>query len=94
MLPVLTDGDSVLVRRGRRVRAGDVVVGRFRERPELLVVKRALEEVDGGWLLVSDNPAVEGHGLTRGVADVEGVVRWRYRPWPPAPVERQVPPGS
>ena len=87
MLPVLRDGDSVLVRRRGRVREGDVVVARFRALPEQLVVKRAVAKADGGWQLESDNPAVEGHGVTRGVGDVEGVVVWRYRPWPPARVE-------
>lgn len=87
MLPVLRDGDSVLVRRRGRVRAGDVVVARFRELPDQLVVKRAVAKADGGWQLESDNPAVEGHGVTRGVGDVEGVVVWRYRPWPPARIE-------
>ena len=86
MLPTLADGDSVVVRRGAAVRPGSVVVGRFRELPGTLVVKRAVEEADGGWLLESDNPAVEGHGVTRGVGDVVGVVTWRYRPWPPSRV--------
>lgn len=87
MLPVLAEGDSILVRRRGRVRSGDVVMARFRELPEVLVVKRAVEAVDGGWRLESENPAVEGHGVTTGVGDVEGVVEWRYRPWPPRRVE-------
>ena len=83
MLPTLTDGDCLWVRPGARVRPGSVVVARLRERPSLLVVKRAVEPVDGGWLLAPDNPAVVGHGLTGGVGDVEAVVLLRYRPWPP-----------
>jgi phage repressor protein C with HTH and peptisase S24 domain len=83
MLPTLREGDCLLVRRGARMRPGDVVVARFRERPSLLVVKRAVEERDGGWLLASDNPAVEGHGLTSGVGDVEAKVVLRYWPFPP-----------
>lgn len=82
MLPTLRDGDCLLVRRGGRVRPGDIVVARFRERPELLVVKRAVEPADGGWLLESENPAVEGHGLTRGIGDVEARVLLRYWPLP------------
>ena len=82
MLPTLRDGDCLLIRSARRVRAGDVVVARFRERPGLLVVKRAVEPRDGGWLLASDNPAVEGHGLTGGVGDVEARVVLRYWPLP------------
>lgn len=82
MLPTLREGDCLLVRLGASVRAGDVVVARLRERPELLVVKRAVEEVDGAWLLASDNPAVDGHGLTGGIGDVEARVLLRYWPLP------------
>ena len=82
MLPTLREGDCLLVRPGRRVRPGDVVVARLRERPSLLVVKRAMSEIDGGWLLASDNPAVEGHGLTGGVGDIEARVVLRYWPLP------------
>jgi phage repressor protein C with HTH and peptisase S24 domain len=77
MVPALRDGDCLLVRRRSRVRAGDLVVARFRSRPELLVVKRAVEPRDGGWVLSSDNPFVDGPA---GVADVEGRVVLRY--WP------------
>ena len=87
MLPTLREGDCLVVRRGGGVRAGDVVVARFRERPTLLVIKRAVRPLEGGWELASDNPAVEGHGLTRGVGDVEAVVLLRY--WP-LPVRRPV----
>ena len=76
MVPTLYDGDRLLVGWGWRVRPGDVVVARFRERPELLVVKRALEPYDGGWRLASDNPYGTGPG---GVADVEARVLLRYR---------------
>ena len=47
MAPTLRSGDALLVRRGGRIRAGDVVVARFRSRPDLLVVKRAVREEDG-----------------------------------------------
>ena len=77
MSPSLKDGDHLLVCRGARIRPGNVVVARFRERPDLLVVKRAVEPRDGGWLLASDNPFVTGPG---GVADVEARVLLRY--WP------------
>ena len=77
MVPALRDGDCLLVRRGAGVRPGDLVVARFRERPDLLVVKRAAQRQDGGWLLSSDNPFAEGPG---GVADVEARVLLRY--WP------------
>jgi phage repressor protein C with HTH and peptisase S24 domain len=79
MVPALRDGDCVVVRRGARVRPGDVVVARYRSRPDLLVVKRAVEPADGGWLLASDNPFVDGPS---GVADVEARVLLRYWPLP------------
>ena len=55
MAPTLRAGDALIVRRGGRVRAGDVVVARFRSRPDLLVVKRAVREQDGGWWVQGDN---------------------------------------
>lgn len=88
MLPTLRPGDCLLVRRRARVRVGDVVVGRFRARPALLVVKRALAPAEGGWLLAGDNPAVEGQGLTRGVGDVEALVVLRWWPLPPRRLAR------
>ena len=80
MVPALRDGDCLVVRRGALVRPGDVVVARYRSRPELLVVKRAVQPQDGGWLLASDNPFVEGPS---GVADVEARALLRYWPLPP-----------
>jgi phage repressor protein C with HTH and peptisase S24 domain len=79
MVPALYDGDCLLVGRGFRVRPGDLVVARFRERPDLLVVKRAVSPYDGGWLLASENPYAPGPS---GVADVEARVLWRYRKGP------------
>ncbi len=75
MVPALRGGDCLLVRRKARVRAGDLVVARYRSRPDLLVVKRAVAEQDGGWLLASDNPFVDA---PEGVADVEARVLFRY----------------
>ena len=77
MVPTLRDGDCLLVRRKAPVREGDLVVARYRSRPELLVVKRAVGEQDGGWLLASDNPFVDA---PEGIADVEARVLFRY--WP------------
>ena len=83
MLPTLRSGDCLLVRPGARVRAGNVVVARPWTRPELLVVKRAVRPVAGGWLVASDNPEVEGLGWTGGEADVLARVVLRYWPLPP-----------
>ena len=75
MVPTLYAGDCLLVGRGLPIRPGDLVVARYRERPSLLVVKRAVRPVDGGWELASDNEFVTG---PTGVADVEARVLFRY----------------
>jgi nickel-type superoxide dismutase maturation protease len=80
MLPALAPGDCLLVRRGARVRTGDVVVARFAARPDLLVVKRAVRPLDGGWWVQGDNPGVQDDSRRYGSAEVLGrvVLRW----WP------------
>lgn len=82
MAPTLRHGDALLVRRTTRIRAGDVVVARFRSRPDLLVVKRAVRECDGGWWLESDNSLIADDSRAYGPADVVGrvVLRWWPRP--------------
>jgi nickel-type superoxide dismutase maturation protease len=82
MSPTLSSGDALVVRRGGRVRAGDVVVARFRARPDLLVVKRAVREQDNGWWVRGDNDFVTDDSRVYGVADVIGRVLWRYWPRP------------
>lgn len=85
MAPTLLPGDWVLVRHGARVRPGSLVLARFRRRPDLLVVKRAVAESDGGWLLASDNARQGSDSRQYGVADVLAAV---VRVWP-----RGGPPG-
>ena len=93
MLPSLRPGDCLLVRLGAKVRAGDVVVarhpGHLRRPPqagsELLLVKRAVRRVDGGWWLLSDNADVglddsRAFGVVPD-AGVLGRVWFRYYPW-------------
>lgn len=82
MAPTLRDGDALLMWRGGRVRPGDVVVARFRTRPDLLVVKRAAHARDGGWWLVGDNELIADDSRKYGVADVIGRVFLRYWPRP------------
>jgi phage repressor protein C with HTH and peptisase S24 domain len=82
MVPALRSGDALLVRRGGRVRAGDIVVARFRSRPDLLVVKRAVREQDDGWWVQGDNVLIEDDSRRYGVADVIGRVVIRYYPRP------------
>ena len=82
MAPTLRAGDALLVRRSDRVRPGQIVVARFRARPELLVVKRAVRSVDGGWWIEGDNALVTDDSRAYGVADVIGAVILRYWPRP------------
>ncbi|HTF10252.1 MAG TPA: S26 family signal peptidase [Asanoa sp.] len=83
MVPTLRDGDALLVLRGGRpIRAGDIVVATFRARPDLLVVKRAVRAQDGGWWLRGDNDFVTDDSRGYGVADVHGRVVFRYWPRP------------
>ena len=82
MAPTLRDGDALLVRRGGRVRPGDIVVAHFRSRPDLLVVKRAVRAQDGGWWVHGDNEFVTDDSRAYGVADVIGRVILRYWPRP------------
>ena len=90
MAPTLRHGDALLVRGGDRgVRAGDLVVAVFRSRPGLLVVKRAVRPVDGGWWLQGDNELVTDDSRIYGVADVQGRVLARY--WPPLRWFRRLP---
>jgi len=83
MAPTLRAGDALLVRRGgRAVRAGDVVVARFRARPELLVVKRAVRATGEGWEVTGDNALATDDSRTYGAAEVVGRVVARYWPRP------------
>ena len=82
MAPTLGAGDALLVRRGTRIREGDIVVARFRSRPQLLVVKRAVREEDGGWEVRGDNDLATDDSRAYGVADVIGRVCLRYWPRP------------
>jgi hypothetical protein len=58
------------------------VVARFRVRPGLLVVKRAVRPQDGGWWIQGDNPLITDDSRAYGVADVIGRVLIRYYPKP------------
>ncbi|BBH64612.1 hypothetical protein ACTI_12970 [Actinoplanes sp. OR16] len=82
MVPTLRSGDALVVRRGARIRPGDVVVASFRSRPGLLVVKRAIREQDGGWWLEGDNEFVTDDSRAYGVGDTLGRVTYRYWPRP------------
>ena len=78
MVPTLRDGDALVAYRVRRVRSGDVVIARFRSRPDLLVVKRAVRPYRGGWWIEGDNPLVTDDSRKYGEAVVVGRVLLRY----------------
>jgi len=81
MVPTLRDGDAVLARRGgREPRAGDVVLARFRARPDLLVVKRVTRRAGGGWWIEGDNEYGTDDSRTYGPAEVVARVIWQW--WP------------
>jgi phage repressor protein C with HTH and peptisase S24 domain len=80
MVPTLRHGDAVLVRRGDAVRSGDVVLARFAQRPDRLVVKRAVRPVGDGWWLEGDNPRGSDDSRTLGTGLVLGRVVLRYGP--------------
>jgi SOS-response transcriptional repressor LexA len=79
MVPTLKHGDRVLVRWGARIEPGQVVLGRFRSRPELLVIKRADHRQGTGWFLRSDNEFAGGDSSSHGVADILARAQWRWR---------------
>jgi nickel-type superoxide dismutase maturation protease len=82
MAPTLADGDVVLARRGRRPRAGEVVVVTWAARPEQLSIKRAVRPDGDGWCVVGDNELASTDSRELGVAAVHGVIRWRMWPRP------------
>ena len=84
MLPTLAADDCLLVRRGGRVRPGQLVVARFPDGPDLLVVKRAVRPCGERWWLESDNPDVGDDSRRYGPALVLGRVLLRYWPLPPS----------
>ena len=79
MVPTLRHGDALVVRRGGRIRPGDLVIARFPAGPDLLVVKRAVRPVGDGWWIEGDNPLVTDDSRAYGPAEVLGRVLFRYR---------------
>jgi phage repressor protein C with HTH and peptisase S24 domain len=78
MAPTFSDGDALFVYRTRRVRRGDVVLARFRSRPDLLVVKRAIRPSGRGWWVEGDNVFVTDDSRKYGEAVVLGRILFRY----------------
>lgn len=75
MAPALRTGDRVIVRRGARVRPGDIVLARFADLPGTWVVKRAARPAPSGgsgWIVESDNTYAGGDSSVHGPAEVSG----------------------
>ena len=98
MEPTLRDGDRLLVRHGRPVRPGDVVVARFAD--GMLVVKRAVERRTtatgaSGWWLLSDNPERGVDSRHRGPVPEDRVLAVVLgRVWPRPGAVRDSPQGD
>jgi phage repressor protein C with HTH and peptisase S24 domain len=82
MAPTLRHGDAVLARRTSKARPGQIVVARFRSRPELLVIKRVVRLEGDGYWLEGDNEFVTDDSRRYGIADIIGHVLVRYWPRP------------
>lgn len=82
MAPALRHGDRIFIVRTAHARPGDVVVARFRSRPDLLVVKRVLRADGDGWWVVGDNPFASDDSERYGRADIIGRVTFRWWPQP------------
>ena len=83
MMPTLTDGDVVLVRRTRRVKVGNVILAKHPYQQSVKVLKRISEINEQGRLvLTGDNPEESTDSRTFGSissADVMGKVIGRLR---------------
>lgn len=81
MMPTLTDGDALLVRRTGQGRVGGVAVVRFLG-DQRLYVKRVAGQVSGGWWVLGDNPGTSLDSRNYGPAEVVGrvLVRWWPKP--------------
>jgi nickel-type superoxide dismutase maturation protease len=74
MSPTLRHGDVVLVRWGAPVRGGDVVVVRRPGPGALVLVKRVVRRVHGGWWVEGDSPAASTDSRHFGPVPDEGVL--------------------
>jgi len=86
MVPALRHGDRLLARRVRsatQLRAGEVVLVSWADRPGRLAVKRVVGLVPGGHWVEGDNPYGSDDSRTYGPATVRAVVVVRCWPWPP-----------
>lgn len=85
MRPTLVPGDWLVVRRGGRVRTGDIVVARRPDRTDLRVIKRVTARESDGWWLEGDNTAASHDSWVFGAVPgelIEGRAVARYWPSP------------
>jgi nickel-type superoxide dismutase maturation protease len=83
MIPVLDDGDRVLLHRVRRLRVGDVVVVDDPTTPDRMLVKRVSSISRDTIALLGDNAGASHDSRHFGdvpSASVRGVVWYRYHP--------------
>lgn len=83
MEPALHSGDWLVFRRTRRLRPGCLAVVRHPNRPDLVLVKRAVRSLpDGSWWVLGDNPTESDDSRAFGPVSPEeilGRVVLRYR---------------
>lgn len=82
MEPALRPGEWWLVRRWGPVTPGAIVLLEEPGRERLLVVKRAVREVAGGWWVEGDNPDASTDSRSYGpvpASAIRGVLWLRYR---------------
>ena len=83
MEPTLRNGDWWLVRRGARMRAGDVALIVHPLRPDALIVKRLVSRDDEGWWVAGDCAEQSEDSRSFGrvpEVNVIGRLALRYRP--------------
>jgi nickel-type superoxide dismutase maturation protease len=74
MIPELAPGDHLLVRWGAPFGVGDIVVARRPDRPDLLVVKRAVRHEGEEWWLEGDNAGASDDSRVFGTVHADAVV--------------------
>jgi nickel-type superoxide dismutase maturation protease len=88
MSPTLEEGDWLLCRvlgSDDGVKPGDIVVVRRPDRPELLLVKRAVRRQDGGWWVEGDNTDASDDSRVFGAVPADHVLAKAVARYLPSP---------